>query len=83
MSTMSDTARQQRIDWLIANKSMWQGFPQSKREKFFGDDKFQEKHKMIVDLMKSEGLLSKTTWWRDFNIVWAINEARRQIRERK
>jgi hypothetical protein len=61
--------RQGRIDWLLAHQDMWYGWlnhdPRTRR---------------VVEAMRRDGVVSKTTYWKDVNIPNLVIDARTQKR---
>lgn len=68
--------RQDRIDWLLAHQSLWEGWPTGNAplkvpaRKWIG----------IVEAMRAEGLVSPKTNWKDVNLTNLISDARKQRR---
>lgn len=67
------SSQQAKIDWLLAHQNLWEGFP-------WGQYGKHERQKVIVEAMKREGLVSKTTYYPDVALHNLIIEARRQRR---
>lgn len=72
---------QQRIEWLIENKSLWEGFPDSTWDMLHNKEA-QAKELKIIKLMKDAGLYSDTTHDFDIKLVRVINQARKELRSR-
>ena len=71
--------RARRIEWLVAHRQLWRGFPNSHK---IDDQQVQERWKNVVMLMRSEGLVSRSTHWRDVNLINLVADARKAIRDR-
>ena len=71
-----------RLAWLLNHQSIWEGFPQEKSE-FLpvvfnpSGEKWLFKWRYLVEEMRKEGLIAKSTYWADVNIVGMINKARK------
>lgn len=72
-------ARRDRINWLIAQKDRWAGFPASWRDM---KQAHHDLHREMVREMQLAGLVSPKTNWRDINIIELIREARAWMRRK-
>ena len=68
--------RIERIKWLMRNRKLWNGFPDSKQYLLDQPERVLQ-WKVIVGLMKSAGVLSRKTYWMDVGLVKLIAKARR------
>jgi hypothetical protein len=64
---------------LIAHPKLWRGFPNSHK---IDDEQVQKRWKNIVTLMRSDGLISPSTHWRDVNLINLVADARKNRRSR-
>lgn len=64
--------RARRVEWLVSNTSHWIGV----------DVPDTDTRKSIIGYMKREGLVAKTTYWKDVHIAEDIQKARRIIQEK-
>ena len=64
--------RQVKVDWLLANPGVWEGFPRA--------DVFNH-HRKVFKAMRAAGLYARSTQWLDAGIDEVISEARRQRRD--
>lgn len=70
------SSRLDKVTWLLENQDLWLGFPSG----IIGSD---PRCKDIVDKMKENGLISKSTYWPDVKLHKLISEARKIRREGK
>lgn len=71
---------QQKVDWLLAHQEAWERFPTSLWQQ--GGYGFYL-WRLLVVMMKGEGLLAKRTRWSQVRIPAMIADARKQRREVK
>jgi len=69
------TTRQEKIDWLLAHQSLWEGW--QRRD---SPATYDPRGRAIVEAMVADGLVSKATYWKDVSLNNLIQEARRQRR---
>jgi hypothetical protein len=68
------TSLQAKVDWLLAHPGLWVGW----NDKLSRYDDNNRQKRMIVELMKRDGLVHPTTYWHDCGVWKWIREARRQ-----
>lgn len=66
--------RQTRINWLLQNQARWEGYPWSDGLRDF------DREKALIAEMKTAGVVSQKTNWRDVNLWNLIRQARKQRR---
>ncbi len=76
----SKEKRQARIQWLIANKELWHGFPDNYFE-LYKSDEFRRRNNQIISKMREDDLFSEHTVASDIRLLSLINTARKTIRE--
>lgn len=60
------STRGDKIQWLLNNQSLWEGW----------EDLGDSRKRPIVEKMRSDGLVSESTYWKDVNLTRLIGEAR-------
>lgn len=70
------STRLEKVLWLLEHKDLWIGF-------LSGISGGDPRYKDIIDKMKEDRLISKSTYWPDVKLHNLINEARKLIREGK
>lgn len=65
------TTKAQRIAWLLANPTLWLGYP---------DVRNVVKERALMEAMRAAGLYSQETRWQDVSLHKIVNQARLQRR---
>lgn len=58
--------RERRVRWLVDNPDQWSDFD-------------EDSARSVVERMRTAGLYSKSTYWRDVRIAELVAEARRRL----
>lgn len=77
--TSRKLARIERIKWLMRNRKLWVGFPDS-RMYLWDHPEWVDKWREIVRLMRKDGLIARTTYYGDVGLVKLIAKARRCLK---
>jgi hypothetical protein len=72
--------RADRINWLLAHQSLWEGWPTDWSSAAVRGG-YRERWKVIVTAMKKDGIVSKNTYTFDVDIPMLIGRARKTRRE--
>jgi len=66
--------KQARLKWLAVHRDLWEDFPISRKVSDYNGDKvYGPKKRKIIELMKADGVVAKTTYWMDIKLVQDIN----------
>lgn len=69
-------AREKKIQWLVDHYDLWNSWS-------VFDETTKKEQRRLVEGMRDAGLISKSTYWLDINLVRLIREARQKMnRER-
>lgn len=66
------STREDKLTWLLNHQPLWDGWMTDS----------DPRKRSLVEKMREEGLISKTTWWRDLNLTRLIGQARKVRREK-
>lgn len=73
MNKPNRSTRRQKIDWLLNNQSVWEGFP--------GEDWKTKGPKEVFSAMQKSGLYSDRCHWTHADIHSLVSDARKERRE--